>query len=205
MRSLISTAVSALRRHTVRMLAGRAFPLVSGLITLALVLGIGINLLRRMGQWPPVLFASPPAVVIAGPGVVASTSQVQFDVLGAVRHPGTYTLQEGSRVRDAIAAAGGMLLTADAMQVGMDALVSDGGFVYVPHVGEVLPALEDGRVLLNVATAEQLHDALGMSLVIARRIVAYRDAHGSYTAVSQLLLVPLSRTEYDRIKLLVTV
>lgn len=201
----VSSAARSLRHQCTRILASRAFPVASGLVAVALMLGIGVNLLRRAGQWPPVLVASPPAVVITGPGVVASTTEVQVAVLGAVEHPGIYSLQEGARVRDAVAAAGGMVLTADATRVTMDMLVSDGGFVYVPHGGEVLPPLVDGRIRLNVATAAQLHDALGMSLVIARRIVAYRGAHGPFTAVSQLLLVPLSRTEYDRVKLLVAV
>lgn len=205
MRAVVSAAAGSLRRGLVGVLAWHAFPLVSAVVSLVLALGIGINLMSRAGQWPPALFASPPAVVITGPGVVASTSELQFVVLGAVHHPGMYSLQEGAHVRDALAAAGGMLLTADSTRIAMDTLASDGGFVYVPHVGEVLPALVDGRVLLNAATAEQLRDALGMSLEIARRIVAYRQAHGPFSAVSQLLLVPLSRTEYDRINLLVAV
>jgi site-specific DNA recombinase len=61
------------------------------------------------------------------------------------------------------------------------------------------------NLLINVASAEDLHNALGISLSIARRIVAYRAAHGSFTAISQLLLVPISRAEYDKIAPLVTI
>jgi DNA uptake protein ComE-like DNA-binding protein len=50
-----------------------------------------------------------------------------------------------------------------------------------------------------------MYAALGITLTTARKIVAYRTAHGDFTAVSQLLLVPISRTVYDRIKDLVTV
>jgi competence protein ComEA len=72
-------------------------------------------------------------------------------------------------------------------------------------VGETVPLTLGGKLDINVASADDLHNALGVSLTIARRIVAYRVAHGSFTAISQLLLVPITRSEYDKVKDLVTV
>lgn len=69
----------------------------------------------------------------------------------------------------------------------------------------MLPTEIDGRIALNQASAENLHNALGVSLTICKRVVAYRTAHGNFTAVSQLLLVPVSQTTFDRIKNLVAV
>ena len=126
-------------------------------------------------------------------------------MLGAVRRPGIYTLPESARTNDLIAVAGGALTTADLSQLNLAAALHDGQSVYVPVVGEALPLERGGKVDLNVASAEQLHNALGISLTEARRIVAYRASHGSFTAISQLLLVPISRTIYDRIKDLVIV
>ena len=63
-----------------------------------------------------------------------------------------------------------------------------------------LPFERGGKIDLNAASADELHRALGISLTIARRIVTYRAAHGAFSAVSQLLLVPVSKTTYDRIK-----
>lgn len=193
-------------RHVVLAILGaRVFVPASVALALVLSVGIGINVLIRAGQWPVALVQTPPAVVITGPNVATVSQEIQVAVLGAVQHPGTYALPEGAVARDAVAAAGGLLLTADVSRVRMDALLLDGGVVYVPHQGEVLPVMVDGRLMLNVATADQMHAALGISLTVARRIVAYRAAHGPFTAISQLLLVPLSRAEYDRIKTLVTV
>jgi DNA uptake protein ComE-like DNA-binding protein len=62
-----------------------------------------------------------------------------------------------------------------------------------------------GKLDLNRASAQQMPDALGSSLALAQRIVASRAAHGSFTGVSPLLLVPISRTTYDRRQDLVTV
>lgn len=198
-------ALGALGQWAVRILTSRWYLPVSVGLAVVLSFAIAANLLARAGDWPPVLVASPPAVVISGPTVVPSSYQIQVVVLGAVQHPGSYPLIEGAHVRDAVNAAGGMLTSADATRVSMDAPVSDGGFVYVPHAGETPPTLVDGRVDLNLATVDQMHAALGISTTIARRIVAYRTAHGLFTAISQLLLVPLSKAEYDRIKLLVAV
>lgn len=109
------------------------------------------------------------------------------------------------RVHDLITAAGGALATADLTRVNLASPVSDGQSIYVPQVGEQVPLELGGKIDINLATAQQLHNALNIGLTIARRIVDYRTKHGNFTAVSQLLLVPLSKTEYDRIKDLVTV
>jgi competence protein ComEA len=99
----------------------------------------------------------------------------------------------------------GALPTADLTRVNLASPVSDGQSIYVPQVGEQVPLELGGKIDINLATAQQIHDALNISLTIARRIVDYRAKHGNFTAVSQLLLVPISKAEYDRIKDLVTV
>jgi DNA uptake protein ComE-like DNA-binding protein len=62
-----------------------------------------------------------------------------------------------------------------------------------------------GKLNINTASEQDFRYALGVSAEIARRIVAYCAAHGPCTAISQLPLVPIARTTYDRIRLLVTV
>jgi competence protein ComEA len=114
-------------------------------------------------------------------------------VLGAVLSPGVYPLAEGARVRNLIEAAGGAQANADLSRLGVTAALRDGQTVYVPQVGETPPLLVGGKlnlnVALNVATALQLHDALGISSTEGKRIVSYREKHGRYSAVSDLLLV----------------
>ncbi|HEX6122652.1 MAG TPA: SLBB domain-containing protein [Ktedonobacterales bacterium] len=187
-----------------RMLGARHFvPVAAGVLVVLVSLDVVVALAWRAG-WRPPLLQSHPAVLISGPGTEHAAS-IQAYVLGAVRTPGVYTLPEGGRVRDLVAAAGGLLADADLARVDLAARVVDGQEVYVPHVGEVVPVEVGGKLNINRASAEQMHDALGISLTIARRIVAYRASHGSFTAVSQLLLVPMSRATYDRMKDLVTV
>jgi competence protein ComEA len=179
---------------------------LNGVVTLALVALVVARFIPSAHAWvaslvPARADASP--ITITGPGT--SSASIAGYVLGAVASPGVYTLPNGARVQDLVAAAGGALPDADLARVNLAAHLADGQEVYVPRVGETVPLTLGGKVDINVASAEDLHHALGISLTIANRIVAYRAAHGSFTAVSQLLLVPISRAEYDKIKDLVTV
>jgi competence protein ComEA len=189
----------------VAFLRGRAFVPACLFVGLVFVAGTGLELAVRFG-WTPagLLGAQRHTIVITGPGVDQPLATIQAYVLGAVAQPGVYALPPGSRVQDLVRAAGGMLPDADPARVDLAAPVADGQQIYVPRVGEVIPADSNGLVNLNTASADDLHAALGISLDIARRIVAYRAVHGPFTAVSQLLLVPISRSTYDRIKFLVT-
>jgi competence protein ComEA len=94
---------------------------------------------------------------------------------------------------------------ADLTRVSLAGALANGGMVYVPRVGESIPATLGGKLNINTASERDFRYALGISSEIAQRIVAYRTEHGPFTAVSQLLLVPISQTTYGRIRLLVTV
>lgn len=141
------------------------------------------------------------------PSALGGGSVVAY-IVGAVNHPGVYTLPNGARIRDLLAAGGGARQGADLVRVNLAALVFDGEEVYVPLIGEPFPDNVGGdgiQVNINVASAETMHLQLGISLKTAQAIVLYRQIHGPFTAVDQLLLVPISRTVYDHIKNLVTV
>ena len=61
------------------------------------------------------------------------------DVSGAVAHPGVYRLPGGSRVVDALLAAGGMTGEADLAALNKAAPIHDGQRIYVPRPGEMVP------------------------------------------------------------------
>ena len=180
-----------------RILAWRYINACLLLLIGALSIGIVIQALNRAGNWPPALMRAHPTVAITGPG---TTQQIESYVLGAVLRPSVYRLHSGARVRELVEAAGGLLDNADITRVDLAALLADGQSIYVPRLGEQIPLQLGGKLNLNVATAIELHNALGITTSIARKIIAFRAAHGSFTSVSQLLLVPVSQTTYDRIK-----
>lgn len=138
----------------------------------------------------------------------APAADIQAYIVGEVVHPGVYPLQSGDRVDTLLQEAGGPKPDADLVRVNLAAHVTDGEEVYVPRVGEPLPSGlpggGPGKVNINTASAEDMHTLLGISLTTANKIVAYREANGPYTSITQLLNV-MSRSTYDKIRNFITV
>jgi competence protein ComEA len=142
-----------------------------------------------------------PATGALGNRPSSSTTTVRrifVQVVGAVAHPGVYPLPPGSRMFDAIAAAGGVTADGDEQAVQLAAVVGDGARVVVPTKGQAVttgsttPALSgEGAppgtpVSLSDSTVEQLDALPGIGPSTAQQIIAYRDAHGPFTSVEQL-------------------
>ncbi|MBV8087835.1 MAG: helix-hairpin-helix domain-containing protein [Chloroflexi bacterium] len=133
-------------------------------------------------------------------------AQVEVYVIGAVAHPGVYSLGPDSRVQDAIAAAGGFADGADMVRVNLAARVRDEQEIFVPQIGQPAPsALPASGVDLNSASASQLRTGLGLTSTVASKIVAYRRAHGAFNSVDDLRKVPVSDADIERIRSLATV
>jgi competence protein ComEA len=139
---------------------------------------------------PAPLRVAPIAPARGSPPVAAR--RLVVDVVGAVRRPGLVRLQEGSRVADAIARAGGLARGAERAAVNFAAPVSDGQQVLVPQRGVAVGApagavsSSSGPVSLSSATAEQLDALPGVGPVTAEKIVAYRQQHGAFRSVDEL-------------------
>jgi competence protein ComEA len=146
----------------------------------------------------------PAAATAATPAPVAEL-QIVVDVGGRVRHPGLVTLAPGSRVADALRAAGGALRSADIATVDLAARVSDGQLLLI-GVPQPVAAGGDASapVSLSSATVDQLDALPGIGPVLAKRIVDWREAHGGFTSLSQLEQVPgVGPRTYERLKSLV--
>jgi competence protein ComEA len=147
----------------------------------------------------------------------AASTAVVVHVAGAVVAPGVYTLAGSPRVTDAVAAAGGISVEADANAVNLAAPVRDGERVYIPKVGEAAPVVVGasgaamppgpaGPVNLNSATAEQLDTLPGVGPATAAAIVTHRQQHGPFLAVDQLGDVRgIGPAKLDALRTLVTV
>jgi competence protein ComEA len=156
---------------------------------------------RAEDQLPFATRSSSTVVTSIGTSVAASsttiTSLIVVYVAGAVATPGVYTLDGAARVTDAVSAAGGAALDADLGVVNLAAFVVDGERIYVPKVGETVPAVVGnapavtdttpaGPINVNSATAEQLDVLPGVGPTTAAAIVAHRDQHGPFQTVEQL-------------------
>ncbi len=122
-------------------------------------------------------------------------SDVVVHVTGAVTGPGVYTLPPGSRVDEAIVAAGGFMPDADESLLNRAEVLRDGQQVYVPIVGEE-PRAEysaegegAGLININTASAARLEDLPGIGPALAQRIVAHREANGPFASAEGLTAV----------------
>lgn len=122
---------------------------------------------------------------------------VVVDVAGKVRRPGVFTLPAGSRVIDAIGRAGGARAKVDLSGLNLARVLADGEQVLVgqePAHGVAAGAASapgapsaGGLVSLNTASLEQLDGLPGVGPVTAQKILTWRQQHGSFASVDELL------------------
>ena len=125
-------------------------------------------------------------------------NELVVHVAGAVQNPGVYTLQDGSRVEDAITRAQ-LLPESDADALNRAALLSDGQKIVVPFAGEAQTSnlsteseggtMPNDKVNLNHATLAQLMTLPGIGEVKAQAIMQYRQEHNGFQTIDQLLQV----------------
>ncbi|MFD5874259.1 helix-hairpin-helix domain-containing protein [Streptomyces sp. NPDC060322] len=131
---------------------------------------------------------------------VAPGVRIVVDVSGKVRRPGIQHLPAGSRVADALRAAGGVREGADVSMLNRARVLTDGEQVAVGLPGAPPPGAGTGAVggpgagqagtaaplSLGTATVEQLETLPGVGPVLAQHIIDYRTEHGGYRSVDEL-------------------
>lgn len=155
----------------------------------------------------------------------AQETTLVVHVAGAVRHPGVVRCASGSRVGDAVSAAGGLLGNAAGDAVNLARTIADGEMIYIPTLDEVAagavpptpvdgggpggaasPGVVDGLIDLNTATADQLQTLPGVGPAISARIVSDREANGPFAAPEDLMRVSgIGQKKFAAVKDLVTV
>ncbi|MGX6605082.1 helix-hairpin-helix domain-containing protein [Micromonosporaceae bacterium Da 78-11] len=160
-----------------------------------------------------------PATAVAASRGAEVPAEVVVAVAGKVRKPGLVRLPAGSRVADALTAAGGVEPAVDVAMLNLARKVVDGELILVgvtPSPGTVVAtgaapagtggAPAGGPVNLNTATLADLDGLPGVGPVLAQRILAARDAQGGFKSVGDLRKVDgIGDARYDQLKDLVTV
>lgn len=160
-------------------------------ITLIAVVAFGTYVLSSgLGQDNTVKITKP-----AEPSEQSSnieSPKIYVHVAGSVKSPGIYQLDSGTRVYDAVLAAGGFTDKANQASVNMARTLNDGEQLVVSSesTGAVYEgALSSALISLNQASSSQLEDLPGVGPALAGRIVDWRTANGGFKAKEDLLNV----------------
>ncbi|MFD5297085.1 helix-hairpin-helix domain-containing protein [Streptomyces mutabilis] len=138
-----------------------------------------------------------------GTATATAGAEIVVDVGGKVREPGVHRLPAGSRVADALRAAGGVrpgtrtdglnrarfLVDGEQVIVGAPAQATGavpGGTAPGGPGGAAAGAAPAAPVSLNTATADQLDTLPGVGPVLAQHIIDYRARHGGFRSVDEL-------------------
>jgi len=180
-----------------------------GLVAVALVGVILFQALRPQPQAPILLSPSPTPF----PEVTSTPCPIQVYISGAVRNPDVYELPPGSRVNAALEKGGGPSDDADLDRINLAAPLADGQHVYVPHLGETAlpvdppadPSTSGGKLNINIAGPAELETLPGIGPTIAQRIYDYRQAHGPFAKIEDLMDVSgIGQATFDKVRDLIT-
>jgi competence protein ComEA len=162
---------------------------VSGVLALVLFLQV---------RTPPPRIAPPATTPVpeASSSADPVSGELFVHVAGAVRKPGLYAFPDGTRVADAIEAAGGGTASADLDAVNLAELLVDGVKIEVPKRGGPNPSIPTAPptvaasptiVNLNAADGPTLETIPGIGPVLATAILQHRDENGPFASVDALL------------------
>lgn len=124
-----------------------------------------------------------------------TSAPVLVQVSGAVVQPGIYRLPAGSRVYQALEAAGGLSAEADAAAINSAAAIEDGMALFVPAIGqptspELPPAVRGitagspaGLININTAGVDELESLPEIGPLLAQRIIDHRQQHGPFPTI----------------------
>lgn len=144
-------------------------------------------------------FASKGEAVETPPIKIVETSPAKMlliHVAGEVKRPGVYPVVEGSRVVDALAAAGGAKKGVDLSQINLARKLVDGEQIYLglqnlkTKASRASRGTFSGVVYVNRATAQQFDSLDGIGPVLAKRIIEFRNTNGPFVDIADLQKVP---------------
>lgn len=159
-------------------------PLFIGGVSFLLVLVSLTLLIKSIQTMTPIRFSSDSLSEATGTGRIVQT--ITIDIEGAVVRPGVYELPTGSRVEDAIAAAGGVSEEVDAERLGREvnraSKLPDGAKLYIPKKGDIFVSdivrrdfsSYPSSVSVNAASQSELEALSGIGPVTAQKIIAGR-------------------------------
>ena len=149
---------------------------------------------------------------------VPTEKPIVVHISGAVPRPGVYALAQGSRVQDAISAAGGFLADAEKTGINLARTLEDGEQLDIPYAEGASPVILEPPpaateapssaelININFASQSELESLPGIGPTTAQKIIQYREQNGPFVATEDIINVSgIGPGTYERIKDLITV
>ena len=151
---------------------------------------------------------------------------IMVDISGEIVTPGVVKLPEGSRIIDAITAAGGKTEDADLSKVNLAYILDDGVQLYIPRYNEKLEkeivqtepgvgiiqeginttSKKDSKVNINTANKEKLATLPGIGEGTAEKIIEYRSKTGKFKAIDEIRKIPgIGESKFKSLKDKITI
>lgn len=120
---------------------------------------------------------------------------IMVDIGGEVVNPMVAELSEGSRVEDAIKAAGGITEDADLTDINRAAFLADGDKIMIPSINTDINSSAEGaaqysgsddKININTADSEELQKLDGVGPVTAEKIIEYRNENGRFNTIDEI-------------------
>lgn len=140
---------------------------------------------------------------------ITESVEIIIDVSGAVKSPSVVKLPEGSRVYEAIDAAGGLCEDASLNSLNRAAVLNDGDKIYIPTEDDqtinstnIKMSSEKSDIInINTATLENLQTLSGIGPATAEKIVDFRSTNGPFRSIEELMDVSgIGEKTFEKIK-----
>lgn len=151
---------------------------------------------------------------------------IMVDISGEIITPGVVKLPEGSRIIDAITAAGGKTEDADLSKVNLAYILDDGVQLYIPRYNEKLEkeivqtepgvgiiqeginttSKKDSKININTANKEKLATLPGIGEGTAEKIIEYRSKTGKFKTIDEIKKIPgIGESKFKSLKDKITI
>ena len=158
---------------------------------------------------------------------VTEAEEILVHVSGCVKEEKIVSLPDGSRVNDAIEAAGGLTKEADLSNINLAYILEDGEKIYIPKKGEEIPENNSSSMLspstsvtsssssstkntskvnINKATEAELETIPGIGPSTALKIINYRNENGKFKSIEDVKNISgIGDAKYEKMKNYITI
>jgi competence protein ComEA len=124
--------------------------------------------------------------------ITTNSTNITVEIKGEVNSPNVYILKYGSRIKDLISLAGGVLQDSDTSNINLARKLKDEDYIFIPKKGDTSVTNQSkvknasDKIDINSASKEELDSLSGIGPVTAEKIVSYREKNGPYSSVDDL-------------------